>query len=73
MAKSTFKDKKDLIKNGQGHIHETMDRIYIVQNNLQDFVIDQPVAKTMPAIKKKLERAALLLAECYQDVGQLWK
>lgn len=62
--------KKKKIKVNKGYLHEGMDRISIIQMNIDDYVIKNKAVKKIPIAKKKIERAQQLLAEAYQELGQ---
>ena len=47
-----------------------MDRIHIVMMNVQDHIIDHPLAENERDIRKKIEKALHKLWEAYQLVGQ---
>lgn len=54
------------------HYHEVADRISIVEININRFLIETPVLQSPKHIveKTKVEIAAQLLAEVYQELGQ---
>jgi hypothetical protein len=51
----------------KGYLHETMDRISIINSNLDDFVIKHV---DIPIVNKKVKKAQKLLSEAYQELGQ---
>jgi hypothetical protein len=53
-----------------GYYSEIMDRINIIENNLEDFILKHPACDKYPELKGKLEAAAMILADAYQDFGQ---
>jgi hypothetical protein len=59
--------KKNSINDG--HYLELMDRIHIVMMNIQDHIIDHPLAENERYIRKKIEKAQHKLWEAYQLVG----
>jgi len=61
--------KKNPINNG--HYLELMDRIHIVMMNIQDHIIDHPLAENERYIRKKIEKAQHKLWEAYQLVGNI--
>ena len=61
------KQKKNSIN--PGHYLELMDRIHIVMMNIQDHLIDHPLAENERDIRKKIEKAQHKLWEAYQLVG----
>jgi len=65
-----FKSTSDMFRNGQGYIHESMDRLSIIQQNLEDYVIKAPISQHLRLVKAKLEKAQELLAEAYQEIAQ---
>jgi hypothetical protein len=52
-----------------GHYLELMDRIHIVMMNIQDHLIDHPLAENERDVRKKIEKAQHKLWEAYQLVG----
>jgi hypothetical protein len=46
-----------------------MDRIHIIMMNIQDHLIDHPLAENERYIRKKIEKAQHKLWEAYQLVG----
>ena len=64
---SSKKQKKNLIN--KGHYLELMDRIHIIMMNIQDHLIDHPLAENETDIQKKIEKAQHKLWEAYQLVG----
>jgi len=64
---SLKKQKKNIIN--KGHYLELMDRIHIVMMNIQDHLIDHPLAENERDVRKKIEKAQHKLWEAYQLVG----
>jgi hypothetical protein len=64
---SSKKQKKNIIN--KGHYLELMDRIHIVMMNIQDHLIDHPLAENERDVRKKIEKAQHKLWEAYQLVG----
>ncbi len=64
---SSKKQKNNSIN--PGHYLELMDRIHIVMMNIQDHLIDHPLAENERDIRKKIEKAQHKLWEAYQLVG----
>lgn len=62
--------KNKFIKKGQGYIHESMDRIHVIQNNIQDFLIDAPASEHLRKVRYRLWKAQKQLSEAYQVLGQ---
>ena len=52
-----------------GHYLELMDRIHIIMMNIQDHLIDHPLAENERDVRKKIEKAQHKLWEAYQLVG----
>jgi len=61
------KQKKNSIN--KGHYLELMDRIHIVMMNIQEHLVEHPLAENEKDIQKKLEKACHKLWEAYQLVG----
>jgi len=61
------KQKKNSIN--KGHYLELMDRIHIIMMNIQDHIIDHPLAENERDVRKKIEKAQCKLWEAYQLVG----
>ena len=64
---SSKKQKKNSIN--KGHYLELMDRIHIIMMNIQDHIIDHPLAENERDVRKKIEKAQCKLWEAYQLVG----
>ena len=64
---SLKKQKKNSIN--KGHYLELMDRIHIIMMNIQDHIIDHPLAENERDVRKKIEKAQCKLWEAYQLVG----
>ena len=72
MAKNKDKkEKKAKIEINDGHYLELLDRTHVVLCNVQDHLIDHPLAQKKKKIRKKLESAGMILADAYQDLGHL--
>jgi len=54
-----------------GHYHEMMDRLHIIMENLNDHVIQHPVAKVNKKLNAKLNTALENLWDAYQIAGNL--
>jgi hypothetical protein len=65
------KEKKAKIEINDGHYLELLDRTYVVLCNVQDHLVDHPLAQKKKKIRKKLESAGMILADAYQDIGHL--
>jgi hypothetical protein len=61
------KQKKNSIN--KGHYLELMDRIHIVMMNIQEHLVEHPLAENEKDIQKKLEKASHNLWKAYQLVG----
>ena len=64
---SSKKQKKNSIN--KGHYLELMDRLHIVMMNIQEHIIEHPLALNEKDIQKKVEKAQYKLWEAYQLVG----
>ena len=64
---SSKKQRKNLIN--AGHYLELMDRIHIVMMNIQEHLVEHPLAENEKDIQKKLEKASHNLWKAYQLVG----
>lgn len=53
------------------HYHEALDRCYMLNNQIDEFLFEHPVVQKHKNLKKKVDRAITLLAECYQEIGGL--
>lgn len=53
------------------HYHEMMDRLHLVLCNIDDFLLDHPVAHKEKKIRKKVEKASELLSDAYQEIGKI--
>jgi hypothetical protein len=71
MGKNKEKKIKIEIEINDGHYLELLDRTHVVICNIQDHLIDHPLAQKKKKIRKKLENAGMILADAYQDLGQL--
>lgn len=58
-------------KINQGHYLELMDRLYMVSCIVEDHLYNHPLAEKEKKVQKLIEKAGLLLAEAYQQVGNL--
>jgi hypothetical protein len=54
-----------------GHYHEMMDRLHIIMENINDHLIQHPVAKVDKKVNAKLNTALEELWEAYQLTGNL--
>jgi hypothetical protein len=55
----------------EGHYLELMDRLYMVSCIVEDHLYNHPLAEKEEKVRLLIEKAGLLLAEAYQEVGQL--
>ena len=54
-----------------GHYHEMMDRLHIIMENINDHLIQHPVAKVDKKLNAKLNTALENLWDAYQITGNL--
>jgi hypothetical protein len=54
-----------------GHYHEMMDRLHIIMENINDHLIQHPVAKVDKKVNSHLNKALEELWEAYQLTGNL--
>jgi len=66
---SSKKQKKNSNIN-DGHYLELMDRIHIVMMNIQDHLLEHPLAENYKDIQTKIEKAQNNLWKAYQLVGE---
>jgi hypothetical protein len=59
-------------KFNDGYYHEAMDRLYVIQNMIEDFLLSHPACERHPEIAQKVEEAQKLLGQAYQNFGQYW-
>ena len=62
---------KNKIEINDGHYLELLDRTHVVLCNVQDHLIDHPLAQKKKKIRKKMESVGMILADAYQDLGHL--
>ena len=53
------------------HYHEAVDRCYMLTNQVDEYLLEHPVVQKHKNLKKKVDMAITLLAECYQEIGGL--
>jgi hypothetical protein len=58
-------------KLNSGHYHEMMDRLHIIMENINDHLIQHPVAKVNKKVNEKLNTALETLWDAYQITGNL--
>ncbi len=58
-------------KLNSGHYHEMMDRLHIIMENINDHLIQHPVAKVDKKVNIKLNTALENLWDAYQITGNL--
>jgi len=58
-------------KLNSGHYHEMMDRLHIIMENINDHLIQHPVAKVDKKVNEKLNTALETLWDAYQITGNL--
>jgi hypothetical protein len=56
-------------KINDGHYFELMDRIHIIMMNIEDHLLNHPLAKNEKDVQKKIEKAQHNLWKVYQLVG----
>jgi hypothetical protein len=54
-----------------GHYHEMMDRLHIMMENINDHLIQHPIAKVDKQLRLHLNNALEELWKAYQIAGQL--
>jgi hypothetical protein len=54
-----------------GHYHEMMDRLHIMMENINDHLIQHPIAKVDKQLRLHLNNALEELGEAYQVAGHL--
>ncbi len=54
-----------------GHYHEMMDRLHVIMENINDHLIQHPVAKVDKKLNAKLNTALENLWDAYQITGNL--
>jgi hypothetical protein len=54
-----------------GYYHEMMDRLHIIMENINDHLIQHPVAKVDKKVNSHLNKALEELWEAYQVTGNL--
>lgn len=53
----------------QFHWHEALDRTHVVIANIDTYLLQHPVLKINPEIRRHIEAAAEHLSEAYQQMG----
>jgi hypothetical protein len=51
------------------HYHELLDRSYCVMNIIEEMLIKHPVTKKHKKLRKKIEKAQMIIGEVYQEIG----
>lgn len=54
------------------HHHEMIDRIHVINCNIEEHLLNHPVVEDNPELKKKIEEASEALGEAYQIAGREW-
>ena len=54
-----------------GYIHEALDRLHIIMENIDDHIINHPICEKDKKIRKKVNKALDNLAAAYQLAGKL--
>ena len=57
------------IKLDQFYWHEALDRTHVILSNIDDHLIQHPVLKLNPDIRRLIEKASENLSEAYQLLG----
>jgi len=52
------------------HYHEILDRLNLIASNIDDFLLEHPVAHQNKKIHKKISKALENIVDAYQIVGQ---
>lgn len=65
------KNKKKKNKLDEFHYHEALDRTYLIGSMVNDTLTTHPVYKKHKKLKKKINKVEDLLAELYQEMGDL--
>jgi len=52
------------------HKHEVLDRIYVIQSNIEDFLIGHPVIQSDKKMREKVEKVQNILRSIYQKIGK---
>lgn len=63
---SKLKDKLN-----PGHYHEMMDRLHVIMSNIDDHLLQHPVAKVDKKLNSHLNKALEELWQAYQIAGNL--
>lgn len=60
-------------KLNRGHFHEVMDRIHVINSNIDDHIISHPVLsdKKYKKLKKKAVKAQCHLMDIYTEMGRI--
>jgi|GEM_PF-1443264 len=53
------------------HYHEVLDRTYMINEIIENFLINHPVVKKHKKIETDIENAQDILYEVYQEIGKL--
>jgi hypothetical protein len=53
------------------HYHEALDRTYLINTMIYEFILNHPVIKKHKKVRKKTKKALSLLLEVYQELGNL--
>ncbi len=63
--------KKKKNKLGELSYHEALDRLHLILCNIDDFLLDHPAIQKHKTVLAKVETASALLADSYQEIGQI--
>lgn len=53
------------------YTHEAMDRIHVIQSNIEDHLLDHPALYYNDRIRKKVEKATEELSKAYLALGNM--
>ena len=57
-------------KINKGHYHEAIDRIAVMQNNIEDNLRNHPLINKKKKYFKKIDKVQKILSELYHKIGQ---
>lgn len=60
------KKNKKKVELDEFHYHEVVDRIYLIENNVDSFLLNHIAVKQHEDVKKRVKKASKLLVEAYQ-------
>lgn len=65
---------KKVARPNEGHVHEVLHTLFLLSNNLEDYVLGNDLFRAKGATKgarKKVKKALALLQRAYQEVGAI--